>query len=742
MRHLTSFILLLFFADILTSCSDVENEGGAMEGAALSIHAGIGSRAVDNTWQANDAIGVVLLNAESTTPATGGVNYNYVTTAGDGAFAPANKENTAWYPKDGSEVDLLAYYPYTAQLDASSLSFPVNVKLQDNLPAIDLMTCGRVAGLSIRNADAKLTFEHRLSKLILKVKTDEALEGVSLVGASAVLSGTPATATWNLLEDKLADEGEATEISLPLSASGDLATAIVLPVAAGSGKSITVTLADGTAFTAPIGDNLAFQSGMVNTCTMTLRPSAANIVATITPWADGASVEMDAVSINVSANEGTPEVTSLVLVKNTEGKPLEEVTYEYDKGEWTATPDPYYAEDILSSDRFYAYSIPEEKDSNTGLSDCMGTALVSMKDNAVALNFKHLLTQLKFTVKTDDVDLDLTGATIAAPVLYKDYELAVEDNGVVANVGSTKDSYGNLPVGVSCLMVPQDASGKYVVTLKDKTQFSVEVPEFALVAGELNTLIIKVSGKVAIGSVTVTPWETGKVVEIAPGTIEGITESGTLKLKLTDGSGMGLYPIVYKEGTATFDVAEVNGYSPMSWWEDQTSKKCSALFRPDAFILGANQEEDALMTEDEVELQWGVSPAFELKHVMGRITVTLTSSDGTYAEAQLKGAELTTMRATKFDYWYWEGRTIAENVEKKVTFLNNENKSYTATLYPQSLEELQLTIAGKTYTLKQKITLAAGKIYQLKADIGHQVTISEVTVADWEIVNGGEGTFQ
>ena len=742
MRHLTSFILLFLFSGSLISCSDQENEGKSSDGAFLSIHAGIGSRAVDNAWQANDAIGVVLLDAGNATPATGGVNYNYATTVGDGAFAPVDQENTAWYPKDGSEVDLLAYYPYTAQLDASSLSFPVNVKLQDNLPAIDLMTCGRVAGLSIRNADAKLTFEHRLSKLILKVKTDEALGGVSLAGASAVLSGTPATATWNLLEDKLTDEGEATEISLPLSASGDLATAIVLPVAAGSGKSITVTLADGTAFTAPLAADLAFQPGTVNTCTMTLRPNAANIVATITPWVDGASVEMDAVSINVPASGDTPEVTSMVLAKISEGEALEEVTYDYSDGKWTATPAPYYIEGILPTDRFYAYSIPEEKDSNTGLSDCMGTALVSMKDNAVSLDFKHLLTQLKFTLKTDDADLDLTGATMATPAMHEDYELAVEEDGVVAKVGSTKDSYENLPVGVSCLMVPQDASGKYVVTLKDKTQFSVEVPEFALVAGELNTLIIKVSGKVAIGSVTVTPWETGEVVEIAPGTIEGITESGMLTLLA--GYATGYYPIVYKNGVAAFDVADKE-YAPLHWWEDDdSSKNYDANFIPTAPASGVNQEKDLLLSELE-ELEWGTFPTFNLKHYMGRVTVELTSKDGTYSDKDLNGAVLTTTRLIKCDYSDLSFTQLSEGAdETKVEFLNNGDKTHTATLLPQSkpLPGIQLTIAGKTYTLKQEIKLKSGKIYQLKADIGHEVTISEVTVTDWETVDGGEGTFQ
>lgn len=741
MRHLKSFILLLLFSDLMASCSDMEENGTGSKETFLSIRAGIGRRAADNAWQANDAIGVLLLKAGSAAPAEDGVNYKYVTTTGDGAFAPSDKENTAWYPKDGSEVDLLAYYPYTTQLNASSLSLPVDVKKQDDLPAIDLMTCGRVAGLSTKHPEAKLTFEHRLSKLILKVKVDEALKGVSLKGASAVLSGTPASATWRLLDDKLDDVGEPTDIPLPLSASGDMATAIVLPVAAGSGKSITVTLADGTDFTAALGSDLAFEAGKVHTCTMTLHPLAADIIATITPWADGASVEMDAVSINVSANEGTPEVTSLFLVKNTEEKPLEEVSYEYADGKWTATPAPYYVEDVLSSDRFYGYSIPEAKDSHTGLEDCLGTALVAMKDYAVSLEFKHLLTQLKFIVKTDDADLDLAEATITTPAMHKDYKLSVKGDRVIAEAGEqAAAAYNELPVGVSCLMLPQDASGEYVVTLKDKSTFNVKVAGFVLAEGELNTLTINVSRKITIGSVTVTSWDTGKAVEMNLGSIEGISESGTLKLILSGQSDEGTYPIVYKGGTATFDVAD-DAYAPLNWWEGNGSKQCTAFFIPTADAQGTNQEKDVLKA-DGVALQWGISPALNLKHIMGCITVTITSKDGTYTDADLKGATLTTTRGNKFDEAGLKEGSVSSDSEKEVEFLPNGDKSYSATLLPQTLDGLQLTIAGKAYTLNQSIALEAGKVYQLKADIGHEITISEVTVTGWDTINGGEGTFQ
>ena len=74
-RLLTAIMML---TGVLTACSDQENEqDGANERTALSINAGIGvipagtssatTRATDASWQANDAIGLVMLDAGTNT---------------------------------------------------------------------------------------------------------------------------------------------------------------------------------------------------------------------------------------------------------------------------------------------------------------------------------------------------------------------------------------------------------------------------------------------------------------------------------------------------------------------------------------------------------------------------------------------------------------------------------------------------------------------------------------------------
>ena len=149
----------MMLTGVLTACSDQENEqDGANERTALSINAGIGvipagtssatTRATDASWQANDAIGIVMLDAGTNTVTEGKTNYRYITITGNGSFTPDGKEHTAYYPTAGAQVDVLAYYPYTITISAGSLNIPVDVSDQSNLAAIDLMTAEKVTGHS------------------------------------------------------------------------------------------------------------------------------------------------------------------------------------------------------------------------------------------------------------------------------------------------------------------------------------------------------------------------------------------------------------------------------------------------------------------------------------------------------------------------------------------------------------------------------------------------------------------
>lgn len=111
---IASFALLA-----LAACSESNEDGmedngrTALTVSNTTIAGRTVTRATDNAWEAGDAIGITMLEAGSTATVTGNpLAGKYVTADGTGAFAPADKANTLYYPTQDKPVDVVAFYPY------------------------------------------------------------------------------------------------------------------------------------------------------------------------------------------------------------------------------------------------------------------------------------------------------------------------------------------------------------------------------------------------------------------------------------------------------------------------------------------------------------------------------------------------------------------------------------------------------------------------------------------------------
>ncbi len=71
------------------------------------------SRAVNASWEANDVIGLFMLDNANKKVLK--ANAAYVTARGDGNFV-GKAGNAVYYPEDGTAVDFIAYYPYDEQV--------------------------------------------------------------------------------------------------------------------------------------------------------------------------------------------------------------------------------------------------------------------------------------------------------------------------------------------------------------------------------------------------------------------------------------------------------------------------------------------------------------------------------------------------------------------------------------------------------------------------------------------------
>ena len=166
MKKKTCFVMLA--ALMMAGCNnEVDEQVMDSKRVPLQINGDINmlmTRAADDHWDENDAIGVYMVNAENSI--VGGVsNYRYVVIDKDnGNFSPYGENNTAYFPESGDAVNVVAYYP---QGNVVENKLPLDLSDQSVQSRIDLMSA-KAEGASKSIPTINLGFKHRLTKLFFK----------------------------------------------------------------------------------------------------------------------------------------------------------------------------------------------------------------------------------------------------------------------------------------------------------------------------------------------------------------------------------------------------------------------------------------------------------------------------------------------------------------------------------------------------------------------------------------------
>lgn len=196
MKKNTCFVMLA--ALMMAGCSnEVEEQVMDSRRVPLQINGDINmlmTRAADDHWDANDAIGVYMVSADNSI--VGGVsNYRYVVIDKDnGNFSPDGEANTAYFPESDDVVNVVAYYPQGNVVD-NKLS--LDLANQDEQPRIDLMSA-KAEGASKNNPSINLEFKHRLTKLFFEIEGD-----VNTDGIYAAIGNQYTDIQYDILNDKL-----------------------------------------------------------------------------------------------------------------------------------------------------------------------------------------------------------------------------------------------------------------------------------------------------------------------------------------------------------------------------------------------------------------------------------------------------------------------------------------------------------------------------------------------------------
>ena len=260
MKKNTCFVMLA--ALMLAGCSnEIDEQVMDSKRVPLQINGDINmlmTRAADDHWDKDDAIGVYMVNAENSI--VGNVsNYRYTVVTGgqNSTFIPADENNTAYFPEDGTAVNVVAYYPQ-GNVDENKLS--LDLADQSVQPRIDLMSA-KAENASKSSPTVNLQFKHRLTKLFFVIEGD-----VNTDGIEATISNQYTKIQYDILNDKLsiADENKQ-EIAMKYwnSNNSRFTEAIVLPNGENNraeDRQLTFQL-NGKIFKATIGGDTEFEAG-------------------------------------------------------------------------------------------------------------------------------------------------------------------------------------------------------------------------------------------------------------------------------------------------------------------------------------------------------------------------------------------------------------------------------------------------------------------------------------------------
>lgn len=245
----------------LMSCTNNDDNSEWYGSEGIVFTTAIQSRVSGNTWNANDEVGIYMMNAGSGIEAATAQNKKYIAqTNGTLTAAPGNG---IYLPESGN-VDFIAYYPYTTSVSGKKLA--VNVSDQSNPAAIDLIYSNGTKGVAATTATTiSLGFTHQLTKVTLNVTKDETIETLNGLGVN--IKGISTEGEFNLADGTLTATAGTNnkDVAMYIDAQGTTATAtaIILPTAASTDQtSLNLTFnLNGQSFTHTISDASIFEKG-------------------------------------------------------------------------------------------------------------------------------------------------------------------------------------------------------------------------------------------------------------------------------------------------------------------------------------------------------------------------------------------------------------------------------------------------------------------------------------------------
>ncbi len=751
-------------------------------GAALSADTGSKTRAANDTWDADDLIGVTMLNTSGdvVAPYTNRQYKSVAAGSGSVAFNPQPESQTMYYPINGSDVTFKAYYPYTGVVDLTR--YPLDVSRQSTIADLDLMTAVHTnadgsAVNSKDNKEAHLVFHHRLTLVEVNLLIESG-SSIDLEESKLVIKGMKTTGNYNLMNNSLTtDAGSVQDINIPLSPSF-AGRAILLPREAAPGITFEVITADGGVYTAAMDQDLNLNGGSRYTFNLTLKTTPTLITASIEPWTDGPTKAYDIVNIitGTGTNAGFDDGASLALYTRDAGAThyTSGGTFNFDGTRWTRSGGPLYWESFTGPTvDFKATSTFAAALNSTQVPDYLlaETAGIDLY-NGIHLNMEHV--GAKATVKLSSSDgtynaAALDGATVILPGYRNAYDFnatTVTYTTAAATGNITPEKQGTATINRDrvAILPPQTIAANATlvrVVINGHTYNVVDTDDaFDYEAGKQHEIRLNIRKSGVEMTVSLKDWDVGHNYEmevqigtpIGTSTNENIENGDQLYLFTAPTLGGTRSEVrghfTYNTGTDNWSYSDAA--APLFWEElPNTGFIYAHMQRPAVNpASGYNQSPDYIVATP-VENQGGTSTQtgtridFEMEHAVSQVKVFLRPSD-TYTTAQLQTADI-----------YLPGYTLHGSLDKGVYIPNTNtgdirlDKPNNTEVSTNSYLQKQTIPAGQTVarvvidspagtprtynvTYNNPVEYNAGEITHLFITITGSEVLVSVKVSDWD----------
>ena len=284
MKKIVTFFALALLAGIMVSCNNENSPMAQDEKIAVQFTGGINvsTRAAGVAWADGDKIGIFMTAAKETLSANSikeGVDNVAYETNGGLSFSPISGGKTIYYPIDG-DVDFYAYYPQTT---VNNYKVALNVADQSKQEAIDFMYA-KTTGCNKAIPQVELQFSHQLSWLVLNVQAGNGLTEDDLANLKVTIEDQNTTATFNLVDGTISDEGNPNDITMKTVEAGKVYEAILLPTTSGTRK---IVFDLNTGYDAPFVWTMESDlkgGNRYNYTTVKLTRTSVDIMGTIESW--------------------------------------------------------------------------------------------------------------------------------------------------------------------------------------------------------------------------------------------------------------------------------------------------------------------------------------------------------------------------------------------------------------------------------------------------------------------------